>query len=503
MTNVEGWILSMREDAGGGALMHDELRNLLDAVPGGVVHVGRDGAIESANAEALRILGYRFDDLTRSYVADFDTTTIGEDGEVFPVSEYPVSKVLATGKPQPPVTIGVRRPDGTISWAVYRAVPALDAEGRMTGAVVTFLDITERKHAEEELRRRENQWRSLAENLPDFVIITDRAARIQSINWTLPEFELTRVIGSVGYSYIHADHIDDWKRHHALALETMAPTTCEVRAPGAGGVMRWYQSTFVPIAPTRESECVERILIVATDITERRRLLATLTEKDRLASVGLLSASVAHEIMNPLTSLLANLGFALREPDLSPRARHAIEEAREGATRMQQIVSDLRALGRSGTEELLYVDLRSVVETALRLAGPTVAPDVAVSIEIGGAPAVLASESRLCQVFLNLLVNAAQAVGARAGGERAIRIQARMDGGAHLVGVEVSDTGCGIPREQLDQIYEPLFTTKPDGTGLGLSISKRIIEAMGGNIDVLSSVGVGTTFTVWIPTTRI
>jgi PAS domain S-box-containing protein len=484
--------------------MHDDLlRTLLDAVPGGVVHVGRQGAIESANAEALRILGYRFDDLTRTFVADFDTTTIGEDGEVFPASEYPVSKVLATGQPQPPVTIGVRRPDGTISWAVYRAVPALDADGKMTGAVVTFLDITERKRAEEELLHRENQWRSLAENLPDFVIVTDREARIQSVNRTVPELELARVIGSPGYSYIHPDHVDDWKRHHASAVETMALTTCEVRALGAGGAMRWYEVTFVPIAPTTDKGRVERVLIVASDITERRKLLATLAEKDRLASVGLLSASVAHEIMNPLTSVLASLGFALREPDLAPRVRQAIEEAREGAARMQQIVSDLRALGRSGTEELFYVDLRAVVDTALRLAGPIVAPNVAVSVEVAEAPAVLASESRLCQVFLNLLVNAAQAVAARAAGERAIRIRTRTGTAPHLVGVEIADTGSGIPPEQLDRIFDPLFTTKPSGTGLGLSISKRSIEAMGGSIDVVSEAGVGTTFTVWIPTTRV
>src|SRR3954469_8730231 len=105
----------------------DELvRRILDAVPGGVVHVARDGAIRSANPEALRILGFRFDELTKRFISDFDPETIREDGSPFPASEYPVALVLTTGKPQGPVTLGVRKRSGELSWAVFRAEPVLD-----------------------------------------------------------------------------------------------------------------------------------------------------------------------------------------------------------------------------------------------------------------------------------------------------------------------------------------------------------------------------------------
>jgi PAS domain S-box-containing protein len=127
-------------------------RRLLEAMPGGVVQVARDGAVLTANAEAQRILGLRLDELTRRYIADFRTETFREDGTPCPVEEYPVYQCLVTGAAQPARTIGVRQPSGAIAWAVFTAIPLHDPEsGALEGAVVTFLDITERKRAEDAL----------------------------------------------------------------------------------------------------------------------------------------------------------------------------------------------------------------------------------------------------------------------------------------------------------------------------------------------------------------
>jgi signal transduction histidine kinase len=169
---------------------------------------------------------------------------------------------------------------------------------------------------------------------------------------------------------------------------------------------------------------------------------------------------------------------------------------------MQQIVWDLRALGRAGGEELFYVDARSVLETALRLSGPEVGRTSRVTLDLQEVPGVLASESRLCQVFINLLVNAAQAMEDREAGEREIKVRTRHDEGANLVAVDIADNGVGIASGLLERIFEPFYTTKQSGTGLGLSISKDILERMGGRIAVESAVGKGTTFTVWLSTTR-
>ena len=479
----------------------DELvRRILDAVPGGVVHVASDGSIRQANPEALRILGIRFDELSKRYIADYGPETIFEDGRPCTVEDYPVAKVLATGKPQAPVTIGVRRPDGQTYWAIFRAEPVLEENGDLAGAIVTFIDITERKLAEEELRRSEQKWRSLGENLPDFVITTDRFGRILSVNHVYEHLDEAAVLRSTLFDYLDPSVIEEYRRAFDDVCATGKPTRIETRGEGPGGKIVWYETMLAPLAEGTE---VTRLLVVSRDVTERRAILASLAEKERLASVGMVAASVAHEIMNPLTYVLANLDFVVgeRSQDEARRTR-AIVEAREGAKRMQQIVWDLRALGRAGNEELFYVDARSVFETALRLSGPEVTRSAEVVLELGPVTGVLASESRLCQVFINLLVNAAQAMDPKPKNERRIRVRTREDETLSLVGIEISDTGVGIERNKLERIFEPFYTTKATGTGLGLSICRDIIERMGGKIEVTSTVGVETTFTVWLSTKR-
>ena len=476
------------------------VRRILDAVPGGVVHVARDGSIRSANPDALRILGLRFDDLTKRFITDFDAETIDEDGTPFPAAEYPVAIVLTTGKAAGPTTLGVRKPSGEVSWAVFRAEPVLDANGALDGAVVTFLDITERKQIETERQRSEQKWRVLAENLPDFVVMADCDGKIRSINHVLPQFQMDAVLSSSVFDFLDPTMVEEYRRHYQRAIDTGETSRLDVRAIGLEGKYVWYETQLVPIA---EAGVVKTVLSVSRDVTERRQMLSSLAEKERLASVGMLAASVAHEIMNPLTYVLANLDFVVGERTDDPaRKTKALVEAREGARRMQQIVWDLRALGRAGGEELFYVDARTVLEIALRLSGPEVARTASLVLELDEVPCVLASESRLCQVFINLLVNAAQAMEARELGDREIRVKTRHDELAGLVGIDVVDTGEGISEERRARIFEPFFTTKASGTGLGLSICRDIIERMGGRIDVASTVGKGTTFTVWLSTTR-
>jgi two-component system, cell cycle sensor histidine kinase and response regulator CckA len=477
------------------------VQRIIEAVPGGVVHVGIDGAVQRANAEALRILGFRFDDVTKRYIADWDPVTLHEDGSPCPLEDYPVAKVLATGKPDGPITIGIRRPDGVISWAVFRAVPVRDDAGALEGAVVTFLDITERKEQEERLRTSEQKWRFLAENLPDFVVIADRDLRIKSSNRIVPPLREEDVIGVSLLDFIDEHFRDGYRQAFAAALATRRPTRTETRRAARGLETAWFDVSFVPLG---EEKGEPRVLVVARDVTAHRAMLASLAEKERLASVGMVAASVAHEIMNPLTYVLANLDFAIGDRQMDDlRRTKALAEAREGAKRMQQIVWDLRALGRAGGEELFYVDARSVLETALRLSGPEVARAARVNLDLHEVPGVLASESRLCQVFINLLVNAAQSMDDRPAAEREIGVRTRHDEAANMVAVDISDKGVGIPSDRIDRVFEPFYTTKRAGTGLGLSISKDIVERMGGRIAVESALGKGTTFTVWLSTTRI
>jgi PAS domain S-box-containing protein len=262
------------------------------------------------------------------------------------------------------------------------------------------------------------------------------------------------------------------------------PVEISVRAAESGG-RRFFQA-------------------IARDITERRKLELQLQLADRMASVGTLAAGVAHEINNPLAYVLANLDFALGElgheaPD-GAEVRRALVEAKDGAVRVREILRDLKAFSRGHDQELERLDVRRVLQTAVGLAQNEIRHRARLSIELLDVPAVLGSEHRLGQVFLNLLVNAAQAIGEGGADHHLVNVATSVAADGR-VAVEITDTGGGISEEVLPRIFDPFFTTKPVGvgTGLGLSIVHGIVTGMGGEIKVWSEPGRGTIFTVLLP----
>ncbi|AKQ69489.1 Histidine kinase [Myxococcus hansupus] len=248
-------------------------------------------------------------------------------------------------------------------------------------------------------------------------------------------------------------------------------------------------------------------ITVARDFTERKRTQAQLMLTDRMASMGLLAAGIAHELNNPLAYVLSNLDFlhsavgSGRPRMLSPEdiveLRQVLDDAREGAERMRQIVRQLRVFSRveDGKEE--PVDVHQVLESVSQMAASVVRARARLVKDYGEVPLVRGNEGKLFQVFLNLIINAAHAIEEGASETNEIRLTTRVEVGGRVL-VVVSDTGQGIPPEHLRRIFDPFFTTKSSGlgTGLGLSICDTIVTALGGHISVESSVGGGTTFRV-------
>ena len=256
---------------------------------------------------------------------------------------------------------------------------------------------------------------------------------------------------------------------------------------------------------------------VALDITERKKMEAKLIQAERLASMGTLAAGVAHEINNPLTYVMANIGFVaerltkLQPAFPSPLFRRQLEElgtalseAQEGAVRVRQIVRDLKTLARGDEEHYGPVDIRRMIETSIGMVAKDIQAKAQLVVDLGDVPLVEGSESRLGQVLVNLLVNAAQAIGDGETAANRIRIATRTDGAGRAV-ISVTDTGSGIPPDVLGRIFDPFFTTKPVGvgTGLGLFICHGIVKALGGEITVESAPGKGTTFRVLLPPARL
>ncbi len=247
---------------------------------------------------------------------------------------------------------------------------------------------------------------------------------------------------------------------------------------------------------------VEVALYAARDLSERRRAESA----QRLASVGTLAAGMAHEINNPLTFVAANLAFALdrigplRADPRAEEVAHALEDAEEGTRRVARVVRDLKAVSRVEVEERRPIDLAAEVETALKLAQHELRHRARLEVSLGPVPRVEAPEFQLGQVFLNLLVNAGQAVGEGAADRHTVRVTCRTAEDGWAV-VEVADDGPGIDEAVRPRIFEPFFTTKPvgAGTGLGLSVCHGIVTGLGGRIEVESAPGAGALFRVLLP----
>ncbi|MGZ3478171.1 MAG: two-component system sensor histidine kinase NtrB, partial [Polyangiales bacterium] len=255
-------------------------------------------------------------------------------------------------------------------------------------------------------------------------------------------------------------------------------------------------------------EGVNARLVLGRDVSERVRMQQKLIVADRLASVGLLAAGVAHEVNNPLGYVLNNIEIARRElapiGERAEVARQVLSVALEGVDRIRNIVRDLLMLARGDDAAVAAIDVRAVAESTLALAAREIERSARLVLDFRPAPLVTSSESRIAQVLLNLIVNALEAMRDRPREENELVVRIAPAGDERLL-LEVSDNGPGISPSDLSRVFEPFFTTKPagQGTGLGLAIVQRLVVEIGGEINVSSTPGRGTTFRVLLPATRV
>jgi signal transduction histidine kinase len=269
---------------------------------------------------------------------------------------------------------------------------------------------------------------------------------------------------------------------------------------------------------------------LARQKTELERLQERIIQSEKMASLGLMAAGVAHELNNPAGFIYSNVDLLRKytarleeclaaydrlalPPDIAAQVidikkkidyenlvrdlDSILADCHLGAERIRDVVKDLRLFSRLDEAEIKRVDLNEGIEVTLRLlSGYYKSGHITLLRDFGELPPINCYAAQLNQVWMNLLVNAAQAIGADEG---QVRIKTRCDG--RTVIVSVTDTGKGILPDDLKRIFDPFFTTKPvgEGTGLGLSISHGIIEQHGGTIAVNNTPGVGTTFTITLP----
>lgn len=238
---------------------------------------------------------------------------------------------------------------------------------------------------------------------------------------------------------------------------------------------------------------------VSAKTATERALLA-----DRMITIGTIAAGVAHEINNPLAYVMANL--EMLQLDLSELADDRVNEhlplvqtSLEGTQRIRQIVTDVLSFSRAAEEKEEVLNVQDLLETSIRMSWNQIRHRASLVREYSDIPGVTGNSARLGQVFLNLLVNAAQAIDEDDDGQHQIGVRTQRNG--DWVRIEVFDTGQGIPNDALPHIFTAFFTTKPSGkgTGLGLSFCKRVVEEMNGEITVISELGSGTRICIDLP----
>ena len=306
-------------------------------------------------------------------------------------------------------------------------------------------------------------------------------------------------------TFVHPDEVEEWtqKTEESLNAGPEQEASFETRLRDRDGNYRWINLRG-RVVDSKDGRPV-RMLGCLIDNTERRQVELQLAQSDRLASMGMIAAGVAHEINNPLTHVLLSLEQLQLQSDhlkFEEEALEYLDSALKGSYRIRDIARDLGSFSRVEDDKLDWVSVNDVTTVALNLARKELEYRARIDSDLQPTPLVRVNEGRLCQVILNLLINAAHCIPEGDVENQSIRVSTHCEGDE--VWLKVQDTGSGISSDNVSRLFDPFFTTKEigEGSGLGLAISKTIVESFEGRIDVESEIGVGSVFTVRLPYKR-
>ena len=417
------------------------------------------------------------------------------------------------------------RPDGELGYYSASGVPIFDGGGNFKGYYGVAKDITERKRAERELRSRQ-----------EMLELAQKAARAAAFEWRVgagerenrwsPDLEAMHGIPAGSYDGTY----ESWrKRVHPedrpivdVAIEAAQQTgdvDVEYRVLHPGGAVRWLQAKGRMLFDSELKPT--QVVGFVFDVTDRhaaeeelQRIEQQLRQAQRLEALGTLAGGIAHDFNNLLGAILGYGEMALRNVRAGSRLRRDIENIMIAGERGHALVERILAFSRSGIGEQVPVHVEKVARETLELFAAKLPRHIVVERTLHAADAaVMGDPTQIHQVLMNLLSNAAQAM--PSGGTLRVSLErARLAAprgvttgslaAREYVVMEVADSGSGIPAQILERIFDPFFTTKEVGvgTGLGLSLVHGIVSALGGAVDVATTVGKGSTFKVYLPLAR-
>jgi PAS domain S-box-containing protein len=424
-------------------------------------------------------------------------------------SHCPGTRAMATGRPAEVKTEGVRD-DGSRFAAYLRAFPVFEADGTIKGFIEIVEDITEHKQTEEKLQESENKYRTLLENLPQKIFLKDRNSVYVSCNANYASdmnINPDEIAGKTDYNFYPKEFAEKYRADDKRIMESGKTEDIEEKYIKDGQEL-FVHTVKTPVRDERGNAI--GLLGIFWDITERKKIeeeLNTYREKmaqaERLASLGTLSATLAHELTQPLTVIRLSIENSLE--DLKPTSccktvKDALKDALNEVINATSVVDRFRNYARqSSRRNLCETNLGAIAGRIIQLLGKA-AQRAKMTLHLKGMDKLLpvySNEKDIEQLFFALTENAIQA----ADGKKSHRLT--IEGVVKDKNIELrfADNCCGIAPENLGRIFDPFFTTRSDGggTGLGLPIVQRIVSGYGGKIRVQSRLGKGTTFYVTLP----
>jgi two-component system, LuxR family, sensor kinase FixL len=488
----------------------DRAERYFDIAGALLVVLGPDYRIQLVNRRGLDILGYPADELRGEDYFDrlVPAAFAGERRTEFARLCATAGAVLSAEGP-------VLRKDGTLRILSLRARVITDAEGVPSGYLISGEDITERRHAEQELRKSESLLRAAQEiaNLGNFEV----APGSGNVRWS---DQACRMVGFAGpgapasiddfrRTYVHPDDQERFAAAWSAALNAGARFELTYRIVRPDGVVRDLQGIAQPLGPDQGGPTV---LGTLHDMTERRQAEDELrqshdklTHFGRLSTMGEMASGLAHEINQPLTAIATYAQASMRLLDSGSAdpadLREALAAIAQQSLRAGEVIRRLRALVKNRETRAEPLDINKLVQEVRVLAETDArVNDLRLVLDLcaGSMPVVIADPVQIQQVLLNLVRNAIDATLDRPQAPREVRIQTRLVGESE-VEVAVIDHGTGIEASVEPHLFNAFYTTKPSGTGLGLAISKSIIRAHQGRLAHRPSEGSGTTFYFTLP----
>ena len=396
--------------------------------------------------------------------------------------------------------------DGSSRWVYSIVEPSVNSAGQVVRLYGTTQDISDRKQAEVELRNKTNELQAIFDSISDGIVVYDHDGLVQHHNLIAPQLYPKEIrTGSSCRELFHPESSAmprDCPVERALKGERVE--TSHVSVPD-GNLTQYVDITATPIRDALGEK--NRVLVFFRDISKKRMQEMHLIQTEKMSSIGVLATGIAHEINNPLTSVAGCAEALLRrfrdEPELTRDFRldvfpHYLEVIVRESYRCKGIIDHLLSFGRKSDGSVSPVDMNEVLKEILELLRhQSVYRQIGVVTDLQpNLPRVMGDPSGLRQVCMNLLVNAHQAIK----GKGEVTVTSTYAGDT-MVAIRIGDTGCGIAQDTIDRIWDPFFTTKEvgKGVGLGLALTYDIVKRHGGEIEVESSIGKGSLFTVLLP----